>query len=267
MFDHQIHNTVGNVYNAFIYDHVVYSPHFHKGFEFIYSIGSGGFVVINDRSYCLQQGDCLLIPPYASHSLTINPQSECLVVVFSARYAESAAKMFKNRKPQDYLFTLSVEADAFIRQNLIFQCQPQLDCIAVEKPPLLRLKACLYAIFDEFFNQQKLMESSSDGVLVEKLIECIEEGYTTNLSLNTVAQKLGYSYDYLSRVCHQTFHMNFKSIVNQYRCEHALHLLRTTQKTLTDISLDSGFQSIRSFNRVFKEIIGVSPSEFRRENA
>ncbi|MBQ9760640.1 MAG: helix-turn-helix domain-containing protein [Clostridia bacterium] len=264
MFDHQIHNSVGNVYNAFIYEQVDYPPHFHKGFEFIYSMGEGASVGVNDRSYRLQRGDCVLVPPYASHSMSIRPQSECLVIVFSAHYAESAAKQFQSGTPNDYLFRLSVEAESFIRQNLICDLLPFRAHTAVGKPPLLRLKACLYAIFDEFLNQQPLASVNTDGLLIGKVIECIEEGYTTDLTLTSIAQKLGYSYDYLSRVFCQTLHMNFKTTLNHYRCEHALHLLRTTERTLTDISMDSGFQSIRSFNRVFKDLMGCSPSEFRK---
>ena len=266
MFDHQIHNSMGNVYNAFLYQHTFYAPHFHKGFEFIYAMRDGARAEVNNRPYCLKKGECLLIPPYVSHSLTVKKGNDCLVVVFSARYAESAAKLFHGQKPRDYLFTLPPDSDGFIRQNLTFPSHEQVDKVALKKPPLLRLKACLYAIFDAFLEQQPLTDPSSDAVLIEKIINCIEEAYTTDLTLDAIAQKLGYSYDYLSRVFHQSFHMNFKSILNQYRCDHALHLLGTTQKTLTEISLDSGFQSIRSFNRVFKETIGVSPSEFRREN-
>ena len=266
MTGHQIHNSMSNVYNAFVYQRAFYAPHFHKGFELIYAIEDGTRAEVNNLSYCLKKGECLLIPPYVSHSLTVKKQNDCLVVVFSARYAESAAKLFQTRKPRDYRFTLPAESEAFIRQNLILEEEKLVDKIALKKPPLLRLKACLYAIFDAFLEAQPLTAPSSDAVLIERLIDCIEQGYTTNLSLDTIAQKLGYSYDYLSRVFHQSFHINFKSILNQYRCEHALHLLGTTQKTLTEISLDSGFQSIRSFNRVFKETIGVPPSEFRREN-
>ena len=267
MFDHQIHNSVGNVYNAFIYRLTTYPPHFHKGFEFIYSMGEGARVTAGDLEYRLRRGDCVLIPPYLSHSLEIGSGNDCLVVVFSSRYAESAAKLLQGKRPSDYRFTLSAGSEEFIRQNLIFEREEFLNRSALKKPPLLRLKACLYAIFDELLTQQPLIEGNTDSVLIGRLIACIEEGYTTDLTLGSIAQRLGYSYDYLSRVFAQTFRVNFKSILNQYRCEHAQHLLRTTEQTLTAISLDSGFQSIRSFNRVFKEIIGCSPSEFRQKNA
>ena len=57
--------------------------------------------------------------------------------------------------------------------------------------------------------------------------------------------------------------MNFRKYLNLYRTEQACNLLRTTQKDISDIALDCGFQTLRSFNRAFKAATGLTPTQYR----
>ena len=56
--------------------------------------------------------------------------------------------------------------------------------------------------------------------------------------------------------------MNYVTYVNMVRIEHAVGMLGTNQYRMIDIALECGFSNIRSFNRVFKEITGSTPTEF-----
>ena len=76
-----------------------------------------------------------------------------------------------------------------------------------------------------------------------------------------MASDLGYDYRYLSRVFNETMGVGFKTFVNQYRCDMVKSLISDTTLSLSEIALSSGFQSIRSFNRVFRQITGTSPSD------
>ena len=55
-------------------------------------------------------------------------------------------------------------------------------------------------------------------------------------------------------------------MLNQYRTSYALELLRDSDLSLTEIAFESGFQSIRSFDHVFRQSLGRSPKDFRKEN-
>jgi transcriptional regulator GlxA family with amidase domain len=54
--------------------------------------------------------------------------------------------------------------------------------------------------------------------------------------------------------------MHFSRYVNLFRVDAATELLQHTDLPITEIALQSGFQSIRNFNRVFLEITGKTPS-------
>ena len=267
MITHQTWNSTGNVYNAFVYHNTHYPPHFHKSFELIYPLTGELCAEVDRRSYRIGVGECLLVPPFVRHAFDVTEGNACMVVVFSTGYAESAAKLFTKGVPREYLLRVPSGHENLICEAFVGTVDPHAEVtVALHRPPLLKLKACLYLLFDDLITQNPLEQRSADWELPTKMLAYLEEHYTENLSLSDMAQRLGYSYDYLSRVFHQSFRVHFKVILNQYRCEHAMHLLLTTQKQLSEISMDSGFQSIRSFNRVFLETVGISPSEFRASN-
>jgi AraC-like DNA-binding protein len=84
-----------------------------------------------------------------------------------------------------------------------------------------------------------------------------------DLSREMLAQKLGINESYLSRVINQCFEQNFNMLINQYRIAEAKERLLKEDVPVTTIAFDVGFSSISSFNRVFKQSEGVSPSMYR----
>ena len=74
---------------------------------------------------------------------------------------------------------------------------------------------------------------------------------------------LGVSKYVLSRLFSKTFHRNFNQYLNGARLNYACHRLENTSDSITNICLDSGFESQRTFNRVFKERYKISPSDYR----
>ena len=73
------------------------------------------------------------------------------------------------------------------------------------------------------------------------------------------------SYTHLDVYKRQTFHSSFNQYVNEARLGYACQRIETTDDTLTEISMDSGFGSLRTFNRVFKEKYRLTPSEYRNK--
>ena len=68
----------------------------------------------------------------------------------------------------------------------------------------------------------------------------------------------------LSRIFSKTFHKNFNQYLNDARLGYACQRLENTNDTITELCLDSGFKSLRTFNRAFKEKFKTSPSEYRK---
>ncbi|MDF1549019.1 MAG: helix-turn-helix domain-containing protein [Bacteroidales bacterium] len=87
----------------------------------------------------------------------------------------------------------------------------------------------------------------------------------SRLSIKTIADKLGMSVNHLSQVINQQSGKNFFKFINEYRVEEAKKLLldQSNQKyTILAIAYDCGFNSKSSFNTIFKQYTGKTPSDF-----
>ncbi len=85
------------------------------------------------------------------------------------------------------------------------------------------------------------------------------------LTLNILAKEVGISDKKLSTLLNMHFHANFYDYVNTFRIEEVKKKLQNKENekfTLLSIALDCGFNSKASFNRVFKKLIGLSPSQY-----
>ena len=78
-----------------------------------------------------------------------------------------------------------------------------------------------------------------------------------------MAGMAGISKDYFSRIFRNVTGMNYSKWLNTVRMEKATELLAEKDMTLTEIAMLSGFQSISSFNRVFRAEKGMAPGEYR----
>lgn len=271
MFIHQVHNSIGDdIYNAYVYSDIEWLTHLHKGFELTMVLDGEIEAEAGGKRYRLGAGDCLLLTPYQLHSYKTPKHSTAFVVVFSGSYVETFARLTKGKEAENARIVPSEQTrEIFIKGMLYGKTMPQdllfppEKLIPVDKPPLLVLKACLYAICAEFYAATEFADRPRDNTLIFEILAYVENHYTADISLYSMADTLGYDYRYLSRLFGKTFGISFKTLVNQYRCDHAKNLIFSTDDTLSEIAMNSGFQSIRSFNRVFRELTGEQPSELR----
>ncbi len=256
MIYHQKHNSKANYnYNAYIYFNTDYTPHFHENYEFIYLLGGQINVTVNGRKENLKKGDCALVLSHQIHAIETLGNSEMWIGVFSRQFVPHFASKTKELEGNSSVFGMDEATDNFIREKLIYN-----DCSTTMK------KACLYAVCDQYLQNVKLekRKMQSENVICQ-MLEYVNSHFKENLTLADLAANFGYEYHYLSRLLNSSYRINFTDTLNRCRIEHAVSLLEETDKSITEIALESGFSSIRSFNHTFKSIMGTSPSELLRK--
>ena len=82
-------------------------------------------------------------------------------------------------------------------------------------------------------------------------------------SRKDLAQELGVAEHQLSKVINTGFEMSFSDLINRHRVDEAKYLLRTTEEPVSSIAFDVGFNSLASFNRVFRKVADQTPTEYR----
>jgi AraC-like DNA-binding protein len=95
--------------------------------------------------------------------------------------------------------------------------------------------------------------------------DLIDARYSEQLDVQALARRAHTSPAHFSRRFKRTFGETPHQYVLTRRIERAKHLLRETDRSVTEISLDVGFQSLGSFSAKFKELVGGTPTEYRRK--
>lgn len=101
---------------------------------------------------------------------------------------------------------------------------------------------------------------------IERLIDLEKIYQEPSYSRSDLAKELNVSEAVLSKIINLHFDKSFPQLLNENRVEDAKRLLRETYAPVKTVAEESGFNSIASFNRVFKEIEGVSPSSYRKND-
>jgi AraC-like DNA-binding protein len=84
-----------------------------------------------------------------------------------------------------------------------------------------------------------------------------------NLSLNKLSESISETENHISETLSQYLHTKFFQFVNSFRVEEAKKALQDSDKLITSIAFEVGFNSKSTFNTAFKKIVGYSPSAYR----
>jgi AraC-like DNA-binding protein len=97
---------------------------------------------------------------------------------------------------------------------------------------------------------------------LNKAFEYIEANYKNDLTLKDVALATGFSEYHFSRIFKEATEKTFHSYLNEHRVKKAEKLLINSKMTITQAAHISGFNSLVTFNRIFKKVKGCAPSDY-----
>ncbi len=147
----------------------------------------------------------------------------------------------------------------------------------VEIAFIYMIMTSIFRVFSDHFemqpkriniSKQALTEyEKSVGNRAERILTSEKVYREAGFNRASFAKKLGVREHVLSRIINLYFNKSFSELANEYRISEAKELLKNESLSVTEISYDVGFSSITSFNRVFKEMTNISPSEFRLSSA
>lgn len=246
--------------------------HRHTDFEFMYIQNEKAKLKVNETLISADRGDFVLIWPGEAHQYIQIPPRSCMMFKFRFTLINDL-KDIKNNLTRLYKFH-HIKAD---------ECDEL--CIALAK--LVEKGFEYYTVADQYTRSEtkaitaqfftnllrfyeKIMpapENSLDYTTQSKIdMACnyIDTNFMQDISQKDVAQIVGFSHYYFSRIFKQYTLSSFADYLAQRRVEYAAELLQYTDIAVTDIALRSGFQSISSFNSCFKKLLKVAPTEYRK---
>ena len=112
-------------------------------------------------------------------------------------------------------------------------------------------------------NQVIVHQENTETPMITRARQYIEQNQAEELSLTMVAKAVNTSTYYFCKLFKKATGLNFTDYVSRVRIEKAKNLLLNPNLRISEIAYEVGFQSLTHFNRVFRRIIGQSPSVYR----
>ena len=100
--------------------------------------------------------------------------------------------------------------------------------------------------------------------MLQRVLDRMKADLATDLDLSTLAVESGYSRSHFLRTFRAAMGCSPHQCLTRLRVEQAQTMLRETSISLIDIALDCGFSSHAHFSNTFRQLVGVTPSEYRR---
>ncbi|WP_225446569.1 response regulator transcription factor [Paenibacillus rhizovicinus] len=134
-------------------------------------------------------------------------------------------------------------------------------------PKLSDLRRIVLAILEESIQPAATGTSESVRKVIEDIVRIIECEYGTDLSLESLAERVYLSPSYLSHLFKKHMGISFNKYLTLHRMEKTKELLLTTNRKIVDIGLEVGYGNFPYFSTLFKTHYGKTPSQFREEAA
>ena len=230
-------------------------------------------VICNGKLYSLDVGDILIIAPGVVHTI---PEKKGTRYILLANFSNCITL-----KAFDSILSLIQPTIIVSEKNypsIYRQCQDLILNSTAEYFGNEQFKEV--AVYNQLINLLLLVGreyTKQSGIFTDApvakqqeymqkfmtLCDYINNNCTESLSVDDAANMVGFSKFHFSRLFKKFTGTTFYSYVNERRIAHATLLLLDSEKSITEIAIGSGFNSISSFIRIFKINRGCTPTEFR----
>lgn len=158
--------------------------------------------------------------------------------------------------------TITKVLDAKKIEHCVFENESVFDSISeLLAMPLVELHNITFKLMDVF---DLHISSRANNLNIVEITNYIDEYYTTDIGLDTLATVFNTSSSYLSRIIKNKLGMNFSEYLTKIRIDRAIELMKTENITVNDLFSEVGFNNRNAFTKAFKRVTGTTPSEYRK---
>ncbi len=244
---------VGGSYHQWKPD-LAFGAHLHNSFEFLYVYEGSFDITVDGMESHIAAGQAILIFPNQIHSGFTSAHSKTYLCIFHNSLAGEYYHSIRNAAATNPVFDITDEA--LVRN------------IAEADGSRWQLKAGLYAmiaVFDRCCGPY-LPRQSRVAERIGQLLMFISDHHTEAITMRDAAVRMGYDHHYLSNLLQKQLNTTFRSLLNEYRISHAKYLLTATDATVATVAQEAGYDSLCSFNRNFRALTGMTPTEYRQQH-
>ena len=237
-------------------------PHLHYHIEVV-ALLEGRTEAYADIEHCvIEGGDVFLAFPNAIHRYISFDDTERFYLLFvNPDLVPELASLLAEKRPASALLKGAAN-DPEIRA--LFE-HLSLEQGRDDELALVRRKGYLLSLLSLLLARTELLDNATDDLhTLKALVTYCTQHYTEELSLSLLEERLHISKYYISHLFSDKLGVGFIDYVNSLRVSLACRMLRHSDKSVTEISREAGFGTMRTFNRAFQKQLGATPGEYRR---
>lgn len=262
--------------------------HCHSCLELNYVEKGSGTYIIGGKLYEMEPGDIFVINN-SEHHLALHKSEDLMLTVliletghlwnasfdadylkpflgrnrsFSNRITASEGDWQKMSRVFDWLKEELLSEEGNSEESL--QDRKKENCLVTEAAVNLLL-ALVYRHYEEKEELADGRNANADYLLgpIGKVFSYINEHFMEKITLEELAKECSLSRTYLSRYFKKLTGQTVFSYIQQTRVQYAAYLLKTSKMSVAEIAVESGFETVSYFNRIFKKNYGISPGKMR----
>ncbi len=228
---------------------------FHSQIE-LYFVDEGQIdAFVNQQQRRLNQGQMAVALSYDAHLFRSVGNSKSSILVIPPDICGEFMSAVQQKQIQNPFIC----DEKTVKQIKFF-----VDAIKSDNTNEVKLRGYLYVVLGIVLENIFLenTEFSVDTELSSKLLFFLNQQFQNEITLNDLSRIFGYSASYLSRYFKDRFGIGLNQYINILRLRNALLLMQEGKNNHTYCALESGFASMRTFYRVFKQEFGCAPREY-----
>ena len=228
--------------------------HWHFDHELAACESGEALISLNQATYTLKKGQCIYLRGQSVHSILSAPGTTLYVSLFSDDLLRRITDNYCLVNPvfTDELRvseTLErIRTDGFKKERFYGEISNAL------------MQQLIAEIFSGLEIKEEAVSTSAATERYKKLLYDIDEN-AGEYNFSKAVEYMNMSEAYFSRFFKKISGMTFSMYLNHIRVNKAIDLIQNTEMSMTEIAMNCGFETIRNFNRVFKQITGYSPRE------
>lgn len=265
-----------------------FNPHIHDLVEIVYVLYGTLEIGIDEELFHMEKGDLAIVfPGKIHHAQCFGDPKTCasLYLLSALSLAGDFAQKLSDAQPSNPVIPAAqVDEDTKYALRRLYH-EYGMDEKGVRlrqtvKVPSLNEKApanvlreterivkqsFVQLILARSFPRLHLIErpDESQADLVHQIVAYTAAHFREPMTLTSMAEHLYVSPYTISRIFSSVFSTNFNGYLNEMRLDCACGMLHYSDRSVTETCIDSGFESQRTFNRVFREKMHMSPREYR----
>lgn len=236
-----------------------YPLHWHDYYEMEYVVSGSGTCIINDVKYSFKANDLFFMTPSDFEEVKIDGETSLINISFDTTWISneiynslSEGIVFKNY-PSFFIDKISEEYNQSYTHNTHY-LRYLLNCVLID---VIRQSSIL----------KETSPDSKYSECIHKALKYIHAHFREQITQSDVAYNIGLSRNYFCSKFHTEVGISFKQFLTDLRLKYSLSLLVSSDISITDVCLLSGFNDFSNYFHVFKKKYGLSPLQYRKAHS